>query len=134
MRTNFFERPAPILEKTELDLPVFGRVILEKLDLAKAMKFRALSREKYEYYLAFPFPMIGDKIVDITLEWAESAACLAVMQLQDEPYSFEELIAASVTDEAEYNQVAIAAQILNDKVSGDPKDPASEKPSSVTPG
>jgi hypothetical protein len=133
MRANFFERPAPILPRTELNLPTFGEVVLEKMDLAKAMKFRALSQEKFNQYQINLFPPIGDKIVDITLEWAESAAALAVMQLQDEPYSFEELIAASVTDEEEYNELALAANTLNSKVDELPKAETSAAQSSDIP-
>lgn len=97
------------------------------MDNVKGMKFRAIVREKLNYYLVNPFPPIGDKVIDITDEWAESAAALMVMQVQDEPYSFEELIAASITDEDEYNQLATAANELNAEVSIDPKLPASGK-------
>jgi len=132
-RTNFFERQAPILPKKTVTLPTFGEVVLEKMDNVKGMRFRAIVREKIAHYLVNPFPPIGDKVIDITDEWAESAAALMVMQVQDEPYSFEELIAASITDEEEYNQLATEANELNSEVSVDPKLPASGKVSSDLP-
>ena len=122
MRTNFFERPAPVLPTKTLNLPVFGEVVLEKMDYAKTMKYRSLAEEKIQYYSVHPFPLIGDKAIDITDAWANTAAIAHVMQIQDDPYSFEELIAASVTDEEEYNTVISAVNDLNLEVEEDPKE------------
>lgn len=122
-RANFFDIPAPVLPRKELDLPTFGKVVLEKMDTAGTMRYEALGKEKYaEWGPEGPFPfMVDDRYILVTETYAYSVAGLCVMQKQDEPYGFEELLRASVVCEDEYNLLVVAANELNKAVAPDPK-------------
>jgi len=122
-RANFFDIPAPVLPRKKLDLPTFGKVILEKMDTASTMRYEALGKEKFQQWGPageFPF-MVDERYILVTETYAYSLAGLCIMQRQDEPYSFEELLRASVVREDEYNLLVVAANELNKAVSADPK-------------
>ncbi len=138
-RTNFFDRKAKVLPTVTLDMPVFGTVVLEKLDYAKTMLYWDLSARKLAQYSSVPFvPMQdenGDPItIQLTKTWCDTCAMLTVVQKMqdwgfkedgaviDNRYSFEEFVASSVTDEVEYNQLVMEMNKLNAKVILDPKE------------
>lgn len=119
-KADFFNRKRPDLERITLELPTFGTVVLERMGTDAVMHHQAISNEMWERYgptSDICFPMVDDKPVTLTYNWCATAAGLLVMQKQDEPYSFEEIIAGSLTDEDEYNQLVNAANLLNVSVS-----------------
>jgi hypothetical protein len=137
-KANFFDRKAKALPIKEVDLPVFGKVVLEKLDYAKTMLYWELSAAKYEQYSKTPFVPLEDDAgnpvtIKLTRAWCDTCAMLTVVQKMqdwgidkdgnfiDNRYSFEEFVAASVTEEGEYNQLVIEMNKLNASVIGDPK-------------
>jgi hypothetical protein len=134
MRANFFDIPLPVLPRKELNLPTFGKVVLEKMDTAGTMRYEDLGKEKFAQWGPegeFPF-MVDERYILVTETYAYSIAGLCVMQKQDEPYGFEELLRSSVVCEDEYNLLVVAANELNKAVAPDPK-VAQPKQSSGTP-
>ena len=151
-KANFFDRKAKVMPTATIDLPSYGKVVLEKLNNPKSMAYWELSAKKYEHYSKNPFPPVEDENGNpieftVTQTWCDTVAMATVMQKMqdwgtaddgmpiDNRYSFEEIFASSLTDEDDYNLLIHALNDLNATplVADDPKALTPEASSSAQP-
>lgn len=120
---DFFTLPVPELARETINLPTFGEVTLERLDTVKQLLLSDLVKAKLEQYKLVPF-VIGDKDIPVTETLATTCAAIQVMQVQDKKYPFEQLLAAAIVKEDEFNMLTILANKLNSAEEEAPKQSA----------
>lgn len=147
MATNFFDRKAKTMPTKEINLPSYGLIVLEKMNGPKTMAYSDLAQKKMAQYASEPFPALYDEsggiiTVDLTAPWCNTACMIYVMQKpQDwgmnadgEPvdgrYSFEQIVASSVTDEDDYNLLVAAVNEINGELTEVDPDPKALNPGS----